>query len=194
MRCRPCTPAQRAGCPLYSRTGEAGFHRRSGVCQFHRLRIRTFAPISGEWIRNTPAGIAGQNSGCRPGIFSVNAPVSGDFFFRPYHLKAMLFCVGAGGGFPFLAVRRHQPDRQPGLIQHIGHAALRRAALQPAQQRVLPAEISQPALQAGVEGVDAGKVFRLVPVDNGFFLILRQLPHTDPPHNQCKISAHAGCA
>ena len=42
---RPCTPAQRAGCPLYSRTGEAGFHRRSGVCQFHRLRIRTFAPI-----------------------------------------------------------------------------------------------------------------------------------------------------
>ena len=69
VRCRPCTPAQRAGCPLYSRTGEAGFHRRSGVCQFHRLRIRTFAPIGGEWIRNTPAGIAGQNSGCRPGIF-----------------------------------------------------------------------------------------------------------------------------
>ena len=70
VRCRPCTPAQRAGYPLYSRTGEAGFHRRSGVCQFHRLRIRTFAPISGEWIRNTPAGIAGQNSGCRPDIFS----------------------------------------------------------------------------------------------------------------------------
>ena len=22
----------------------------------------------------------------------------------------MLFCVGAGGGFPFLAVRRHQPE------------------------------------------------------------------------------------
>ena len=106
----------------------------------------------------------------------------------------MLSGVGAGGGFPFLAVRRDEPDRQPGLVQHIGHAALRRAALQPAQQRVLPAEISQPALQAGVEGVDAGKVLRLVPVDDGFFLILRQLPHTDPPHNQCKISAHAGCA
>ena len=32
------------------------------------------------------------------------------------------------------------------------------------------------------------------PVDDGFFLILRQLRHTDPPHNRCKISAHAGCA
>ena len=29
---------------------------------------------------------------------------------------------------------------------------------------------------------------------DGFFLILRQLPHTDPPHTRCKISAHAGCA
>ena len=48
VRCRPCTPAQRADCPLYSRTGEAGFHRRSGFCQFHRLRIRTFAPIGGK--------------------------------------------------------------------------------------------------------------------------------------------------
>ena len=70
VRCRPCTPAQRTGCPLYSRTGEAGFHRRSGFCQFRRLRIRTFTPIVEKWIQNTPAGIADQNSGCRPDIFS----------------------------------------------------------------------------------------------------------------------------
>ena len=70
VRCRPCTPAQRAGCPLYSRTGEAGLHRRSGFCQFHRLRIRTFTPIGEKWIQNTPAEIADQNSGCRPDIFS----------------------------------------------------------------------------------------------------------------------------
>ena len=159
------------------------------IRQFH-----TFTPFGWKWIRNTPAGIAGQNIRCSPGILTVISPISGYFFFRPYHLKAMLLCVGTGGGFPFLTVRRDEPDRQPGLVQYIGHAALRRTALQPAQQRVLPAELRQPALQAGVEGVDAGKVFRLVPVDNGFFLILRQLPHTDPPHNQCKISAHAGCA
>ncbi|EEC58534.1 hypothetical protein BACPEC_00666 [[Bacteroides] pectinophilus ATCC 43243] len=194
VRCRPCTPAQRAGCPLYSHTGEAGFRRRSGFRQFHRLRIRTFAPIGREWIRNTPVWIAGQNTGCRPGVFSVNAPISGDFFSCHHHLKAMLLCVLPCGGFPFLAVRRHQPDGQPGLVQHIGHAALRCAAFQPAQQRILPAEICKPALQAGVECVDAGKVLRLVPVDNGFLLILRQLLHTNPPHNQYKISAHAGCA
>ena len=51
-------------------------HRRSWLppqkrfCQFHRLRIRTFTPIDGKWIRNTSAGIAGQSSGCRPGVFS----------------------------------------------------------------------------------------------------------------------------
>ena len=163
VRCRPCTPPQRACRPLYSRSGEAGFHRRSGFRQFHRLRIHTVTPIGGKWIRNTPAGIAGQNAGCRPGIFAVIAPISGDFFFRPYHLKAMLLCVLPCGGFPFLAVRRHQPDRQPGLVQHIGHAALRRAALQPAQQRVFPAEISQPALQTGVEGVNAVYGKSLVP-------------------------------
>ena len=64
------SPAQRAGCPLYSRTGEAGLHRRSGFCQFHRLRIRTFTPIGEKWIQNTPAEIADQSSGCRPDIFS----------------------------------------------------------------------------------------------------------------------------
>ena len=62
-----------------------------------------------------PAGIAGKNDGCRPGILTVIAPISGDFFFRRHHLKAMLFCVGTGGGFPFLAVRWDEPDRQPGL-------------------------------------------------------------------------------
>ena len=190
----PLHPGTKGWPPSVLPPGEAGFHRRSGFRQFHRLRIHTVTPFGGKWIRNTPAEIAGQNAGCRPGIFAVIAPISGDFFFRSYHLKAMLLCIFPCGGFPFLAVRRHQPDRQPGLVQHIGHAALRRAALQPAQQRVLPAEISQPALQAGVEGVDAGEVLRLVPVDDGFFFILRQLPHTDPPHNQCKISAHAGCA
>src|SRR5699024_11408697 len=63
----------------------------------------------------------------------------------------------------------------------------RRSSDLPAQQRVLPAELRQPALQAGVEGVDAGKVLRLVPVDDGFFLIFRQLPHINPPHTRCKI-------
>ena len=110
VRCRPCTPPQRACRPLYSRSGEAGFHRRSGFRQFHRLRIHTVTPIGGKWIRNTPAGIAGQNAGCRPGIFAVIAPISGDFFFCRYHLKAMLSGVSTGGGFPFLAVRRDEPD------------------------------------------------------------------------------------
>src|SRR5699024_12528566 len=119
-----------------------------------------FAPIGAVVTRNTPADIDGPNSACRPVIFSVNASVSGDFFFRPYHLKAMLFCVGAGGGFPFLAVRRHQPDRQPALIPHIGYAALRRATLQPAPQRVLPAEIRLPALQAAAAGGRACRVVR----------------------------------
>ena len=46
---------------------------------------------------------------------TVISPISGYFFFRPYHLKAMLLCVGTGGGFPFLTVRRDEPDRQPAL-------------------------------------------------------------------------------
>ena len=40
----------------------------------------------------------------------IIAPISGDFFFCRYHLKAMLSGVSTGGGFPFLAVRRDEPD------------------------------------------------------------------------------------
>ena len=58
-----------------------GVHRRSGFRQFHRLRIHTVTPIGGKWIRNTPAGIDVPNAGCRPGILTVIAPISGDFFF-----------------------------------------------------------------------------------------------------------------
>ena len=32
-----------------------------------------------------------------------------------------------------------------------------------------------------------------IPVDDGFFFIFRQLPHTVPPHNRCLLSAHAAC-
>ena len=106
----------------------------------------------------------------------------------------MLSGVGAGSSFPFLTVGRHQSDRQPGFVQQIGHTTFRRAALQPAKQRILPAELCQPAFQAGVKGVNTGKVLRLVPVDDGFFLIFRQLRHTNPPHNRCYFSKHAGCA
>ncbi len=94
----------------------------------------------------------------------------------------MLFGVLSGSSPPFFAVRRNQTDGQAGLINHIGHAALSGAALQPAQLGILSAELGQPALQIGIEGIDTGGVLRLVPVDNGFFLILRQLRHTDPPH------------
>ena len=44
--------------------------------------------------------------------------------------------------------------------------------LQPAQLGILAAKLGQPALQIGVEGVDTGGVLRLVPIDDGFFLIL----------------------
>ena len=44
------------------------------------------------------------------GTAAVIAPISGDFFFCRYHLKAMLSGVSTGGGFPFLAVRRDEPD------------------------------------------------------------------------------------
>lgn len=77
----------------------------------------------------------------------------------------MLFGVLSGSSQPLLAVRRHQANGQSGLVHHIGHAALRGAALQPAQLGILAAELGQPALQIGVEGVDTGGVLRLVPVD-----------------------------
>ena len=106
----------------------------------------------------------------------------------------MLFGVFSGSRQPLLAVRRHQTDGQAGLVHHIGHAALSGAALQPAQLGILAAKLGQPALQIGVEGVDTGGVLRLVPVDDGFFLILRQLRHTDPPHNRCFPLPNAGGA
>ena len=106
----PLHPGTKGWLPSVLPPGEAGFHRYSGFRQFHRLRIHTFTPFGGKWIRNTPAGIAGQNDGCRPAIFTVIAPISGDFFFCRHHLKTMLSGVGAGGGFPFLAVRRDEPD------------------------------------------------------------------------------------
>ena len=94
----------------------------------------------------------------------------------------MLFGVLSGSCQPCFAVRRDKADRQPGFLYYIGYTALGGAALQPAQLGILSAELGQPALQIGIEGIDTGGVLRLVPVDNGFFLILRQLRHTDPPH------------
>ena len=87
----------------------------------------------------------------------------------------MLFGVLSGSCQPFFAVRRDKADRQPGFLYHIGYAALGGARAQPTQQRILATELCQSAFQIGVEGVDADSVFRFVPVDNGFFLILRQL-------------------
>ena len=90
---------------------------------------------AGSGYGNTPAGIAGQNIRCSPGIFTVISPISG-YFLPPLppeshaplrrHWRRL---------FRFLTVRRDEPDRQPALVQYIGHAALRRTALQPAQQR-----------------------------------------------------------
>ena len=77
----------------------------------------------------------------------------------------MLFGVLSGSCQPFFAVRRDKADRQPGFLYHIGYAALGGAALQPTQQRILATELCQSAFQIGVEGVDAGSVFRFVPVD-----------------------------
>ena len=70
----------------------------------------------------------------------------------------MLFGVLSGSCQPFFTVRRHQTDGQAGLVHHIGHTALSGAALQLAQQRTLVAELGQPALQIGVEGVDTGEM------------------------------------
>ena len=79
VRCRPCTPAQRAGCPLHTRTGKAGVHRSCNFRRFHRLRIHAFASDGGRWMRNTPLGITDQGAGCRPGVFSERAPISDVF-------------------------------------------------------------------------------------------------------------------
>lgn len=84
----------------------------------------------------------------------------------------MLFCVLPCSCKPFFAVRRYQPDRKAGLIQHIGHAAFRCTTLQAAQQGILPAEILQSAFQAGIKSVNTGNRFALIPVDNGFFSYL----------------------
>ena len=86
-----------------------------------------------KWIRNTPAGITVQNTGCRPGIFWLIALISSNFFFCLYDLKAMFLCVLPCSRQPFFTVRRHQPDRKAGFVQHIGRAAFRCAALQPTQ-------------------------------------------------------------
>ena len=75
----------------------------------------------------------------------------------------MLFGVLSGSCQPFLTVWWNQADRQPGLFNHIGHAALRGAALQPAQLGIFLTEFCQSAFQIGIEGIDAGGAFRFVP-------------------------------
>jgi hypothetical protein len=52
----------------------------------------------------------------------------------------------------------------PRLVDCISGAAIERATLQFAQQRILPAELGQPALEIGIEGVDAGGLLRLIVV------------------------------
>lgn len=56
----------------------------------------------------------------------------------------------------FLAVRRLQPDRQSGLVQHIDYAALGEGFFQAAKVGVLLAERCQPLPQSGIAGLDVG--------------------------------------
>lgn len=89
-------------------------------------------------------------------------------------IQPTLLCVLACFPSAFLAVRRLQPDRQSGLVQHIDHAALGEGFFQAAKVGVLLAERRQPLSQSGIVGLDVGGVLDLVEQDNGFFLILRQ--------------------
>ena len=61
----------------------------------------------------------------------------------------------------FLAVWWLQTDGQSGLVQDIGHAALRIGLFQSAEVGVLPGECRQPVPQSGIVGLDMGGVLAL---------------------------------
>ena len=121
----------------------------------------------------------GQNIGCKPDILTAYRPLTVTLFCPA--LEPGLLCVFACFPSAFLAVRCLQPDRQPGLVQHIDHAALGEGFFQTAKVGVLLTERCQPLPQSGIVGLDVGSVLALVEQDNGLFLILRQGHTRHPP-------------
>ena len=108
-------------------------------------------------------------------VLTVKCPKSGNILPARQGLEAVFFGVCPRRRPPFLTVRRNQPDRQPGLIQNIGHAPFRRGLFQTAQERIFFAELRQPPLQVRIEGIDACFLLTLVEIYDSFLFILRRL-------------------
>ena len=92
-------------------------------------------------------------------------------------LLGVLACFSSA----FLAVRRLQADGQPGLVEHIGHAALLVGFIQSAEVGVLFGERRQSVPQSVIVGLDVGGILTLVEQDDGFFFVLGQLTHIISP-------------
>ena len=92
-------------------------------------------------------------------------------------LLGVLACFSSA----FLAVRRLQTDGQSGLVQDIGHAALRIGLFRSAEGGVLLGECRQSVPQSGIEGLDVGCVLALIEQDDCFLFVLRQLTHIISP-------------
>ena len=121
----------------------------------------------------------GQSIGCKPDILTAYCLLTVTLFCPA--LEPGLLCVLACFPSAFLAVRRLQPDRQSGLVQHIDHAALGEGFFQAAKVGVLLAERRQPLSQSGIVGLDVGGVLALIEKDDGFFFVFGQLTHTGSP-------------
>jgi len=143
---------------------------------------QAFPPSGASLMSDTSTVNHGENTGSAPVVLTVKRPPkSGNILPARHGLEAVFFGICPRRRPPFLTVRRNQPDRQPGLIQNIGHAPFRRGLLQTAQERIFFAELRQPPLQVRIECVNTGFLLTLVEVDNRFLFILRRLSHKIPP-------------
>ena len=98
-------------------------------------------------------------------------------------VETVLFGIVACFSSAFLAVRWLQTDGQSGLVQDIGHAALRIGLFQSAEARVLLGECRQSVSQSGVVGLDVGDILALAEKYDGFLFILCQFTHKIPPQS-----------
>ena len=94
-------------------------------------------------------------------------------------LPGILACLSPA----FLAVRWLQTDGQSGLVQDIGHAALRIGLFQSVEVRVLLGERRQSVSQSSIVGLDVGDVLALAEKYDGFLFILCQFTHKIPPQS-----------
>ena len=102
-----------------------------------------------------------------------------------FHLavETVLFGILACFSSALLTVRRLQTDGQSGLVQDIGHAALRIGLFQSAEVGVLPGECRQSVSQSGIVGLDVGGVLALAEKYDGFLFILCQFTRKIPPQS-----------